>query len=845
MKPNRVFAISIKAIFGLGFALALLTFSVPPLAHAQSSETTLLSRLTPANGWQEVSKEGFSVTYKNTDPNSSYYNSTATCNFSAGGAVMQSTDISCSVTRPDGSTETEEQNIGAGTRVTTDASKDADGKLTSIGQSVDGANGSCSLVNPGEWGNCIVKAVAGAILTLANFLLATAGTLLNWVVVKTVFQFGSLIGNSPGMLVAWGILRDIGNMLLLFGFIFMGLATILNLQTFAVRKALPPLIIVAILMNFSLFAAEAVIDTSNALTTALYRQTNTTPCTGVLDGGTVTANDTTEIDTSCAVSYGIAGHIMQSTGLSSLFATSNAGFGQSVTVYLMLSLFATIGAVVLFATSIMLIIRVVVLSFIMVAAPIGFIGMAIPPMRRFASDWWRRLISQSFFAPVLFLLIFISLKITDSFTGVGDKTGLANQSLAGALMQPGSSTMGVVLVFTLVIGFLIASLVAAKSMGATGASVAVNGATRLVYGATTRGTNFMVGGSADRLRYLQQKYAPNSRVGKFANKRILTPLTSANLDMRRLPGVGKALSTAGAGDAAKPAEHATYADIRHQYQDFRSNKRGKERETAYRGRLADQNFEEAVHDAEAHDTDLQPDSKKYLNKLTTKQLEELHGIKEGVGVLARNLSPEQFENLMKSDKLSETEKEQLREGRYGHVKDMATTATTSGTPADSAKLKAALGGMSKKELENMPASVLLQDIVLNNLTDKQREDLGGSDKLSTSARAQVKQSNLVEKIKSDFQNVGAAGIIAGSGTSGIKYSDLTREQVAKLPKDVLTSRQIAQQFTPNVLMALQEEKGKFTPSDIQTIANHIKALGSGPAYDYVSGKDSPGKIFWS
>ncbi|MDB4991937.1 MAG: hypothetical protein JWL75_182 [Parcubacteria group bacterium] len=763
--------------------------------------------------------------------------------------------IVCTATHPDGTADSaQESSLFAGGGLTT-SHTDASGNTTAgagsknLGTRVDdavstGLSHAASGIGAAA-ADAVLKPVAIFILTLSNLLLGLAGSLLNWVVVKTVFNFGSLIGNSPGLLLAWGIMRDIGNMMLLFGFIFMGLATILDLQTFSAKKALPRLIIFAILMNFSLFAAEAIIDTSNALSSVMYTQANTDPC-GSVNGGVFGTGGGTTAD--CATSvfdYGIAGHIMQSTGLASLFKTNGGALNIALVTYIGLAIFSTIGAVVMFAASIMLVIRLIVLSFIIIAAPLGFAGMAIPPLRKLADKWWSHLLSQAFFAPVLFLLIFISLKVTDSFAGADTRN-----SLADALTSNSTSTMGIIMIFTIVIGFLIGSLLAAKSMGANGASFAINAGTRLTYGSLTRGTNLAIGGSATAARYFQQKYAPNSRVGRIANTRILTPLAGANLDMRRLPGFGKLLGAAGAGDAAKPSEHATFGDMKHKYQDIRDNKAGQERNRAYDQRVAAQKLED-----EAHAGALKPDSEKYLNKLSVKELEELHGIKTGVETLAQNLSPEQFEGLMKSDKLSALQKDNLRTGRYSNIAALSAAGDTSG-------LKKALGGMGKKDLENMPATTLMEANVLDSLTDKQRDDLGGSEKRSAQERVAIKASSKAEKAKGDYNEIferekstgasddaaaaaAGAAIVLGVGSSGTKFDELTREQIAKLPKEVLTSEAVAQKFSPNVLMALQEEKGKFTPSDIKKIAAHITKRGSGPAFDYINGKDSPGKIFWS
>ena len=58
-----------------------------------------------------------------------------------------------------------------------------------------------------------------------------------------------------------------------------------------------------------------------------------------------------------------------------------------------------------FAAVFLFITRCVVLAFLMVTSPIGFAGMAIPPLHEMATKWWDQLLKQSFFAPIFILLI--------------------------------------------------------------------------------------------------------------------------------------------------------------------------------------------------------------------------------------------------------------------------------------------------------------------------------------------------------------------------------------------------------------------------------------------------------
>ncbi|MDB5264983.1 MAG: hypothetical protein JWN64_554 [Parcubacteria group bacterium] len=396
---------------------------------------------------------------------------------------------------------------------------------------------SCSITNlvqcvlniPGV----IFSFLALIVLGISGILLAISGAVFNWVVIRTVFEFGTYFGSSAGTLIAWGVLRDIGNIVLLFGFIFMGIATILNtgaVEGYTAKKALPGLIIFAVLLNFSLFASQAVIDVANGFASVFTAQA----------GQNCIAGQSPE---ACS-QVGIAGAVMHAAGMDKIFSLSTIGsaFGDewknisqqpySYTIFLLcLSIFVTITAVVLLAGAIMLVIRVVVLSLLMVTSPIGFAGMAIPAFSEMAKSWWKALISQSFFAPVYLLLIFISLKLTE-----GLMQGKA--SLADALLQGNgvAGNMQVVLIFLIVIGFMVASLMAATKLGAAGAGYATKTAGGLAlgtYGFLGRRTLGAASNSvAQRIRTSEwaQNHPGQARLAyNFANKGATASYSARNL----------------------------------------------------------------------------------------------------------------------------------------------------------------------------------------------------------------------------------------------------------------------------------------------------------------------------
>jgi hypothetical protein len=342
------------------------------------------------------------------------------------------------------------------------ASASASQSATASAAATNGSGNTCSLT-AGNFNifSCMIQGLAYFIFQIAATVLGFVGLLFNWVVTVTVFEFGTYFANSPGMLAAWGILRDIGNIVILFGFIFMGIMMILDLDSFNVRKALPRLLIFAVLLNFSLFASEAVVDVANSLSSAFYVATNNTGnCSGAA-----------ALQSTCA-STGIAGSILTATGLSTIWNAGSPDLkklssSDSALPMLMLSLFLIIVSIILIAGTIMFFSRAVVLAFLLVVSPLGFAGMAVPMFQKQAAGWWNKLISEAFFAPVFLLLIFIGLKLANIIQPGGI-------SFADTVFNPNASNIGLIFLFVLVCSFMIAALVVARNMGAMGADFVMN-----------------------------------------------------------------------------------------------------------------------------------------------------------------------------------------------------------------------------------------------------------------------------------------------------------------------------------------------------------------------------------
>ncbi len=652
----------------------------------------------------------------------------------------------------------------------------------------------CILNIPGY----IFSALGFLLLTLSSIILGIAGTVFNWVVIRTVFQFALYFGTSAGMLVAWGVLRDIANIALLFTFIFVGIATILNtssVEGYTAKKALPQLIIFAVLLNFSLFATQAVIDVANGFSSVFATYAGQDKeCNQATSS---TAGGGQEL-AACA-NLGISSKILEAAGMHQIFPHGDqagelfkqaAGAPYSYTVMLiLLSLMVTVTAMVLLAAAIMLIIRVVVLSLLMVTSPIGFAGMAIPALHPIAKDWWHKLINQAFFAPLFLLMVFVSLKLVEGLqsgqASIADamlgNTGIAGQTAAG--------NMQVVVVFMIVIGFMIGALMVAQKMGAYGAGFATNAASAVVFGALTRGTNVIAGGASRAARIgIQKTGLGNTGIGKVAVNRVFRPIENANLDLRRTP-VSAILKAGGVTAGAKTAEHATFGDIRHQVIDRMDGKESRELEATYKAERATLNLEDNAH----HSTDgsLSADDAKHLQNMSSKQLEELHGIKTGVEALAQNLKQSQYDDLMKGDKLSPAEKSALKEARDKRFDSTQVNIAAPGQPRQMVdRAQRTLSGMKPQDVAALDGALLTKKdaagnlIVMRNLKASQLAAID-PDKLSISELAEIKnyiQANQAHPEVQAFHTIVGRGPVGpgGVGTRGTN-PNASRRWAGNLP----------------------------------------------------------------
>jgi len=308
--------------------------------------------------------------------------------------------------------------------------------------------------------------LGNTILWVPSQLLRVAGVLFNYVMEYTI-KFSSLLEETGVVNIGWKIFRDLSNLVFIFILLAIAIATILGIQNYGAKQLLVKVILVALLINFSLFTTKVIIDAANVFTVGFYN--------AILAGeGNTGITGAGEFD------KGVSSVFAGALNLQTIFrgndakALSKDEFGSNLNADNVL-LIALLGAILLIittfiflATSFLLMKRIVVLMFLMMISPLAFLGMILPATSGHSKQWWNMLFKEAFYAPVLMMFLWVVAKAitSDKFREIFSKP-VAKEGFAA--LATGGDKMVIIFNFILIIGLLLASLISASKLGASGA----------------------------------------------------------------------------------------------------------------------------------------------------------------------------------------------------------------------------------------------------------------------------------------------------------------------------------------------------------------------------------------
>lgn len=412
-----------------------------------------------------------------------------------------------------------------------------------------GGNSGCGWSRD-SWSLCLAWVFHALLVQTTGLFTYVAGQIFN---VAVGFGLDSKSFNVDIVEKGWVIIRDIANMSFIFVLIYIAVKTILNMAGSDTKGLIAKVIVVALLINFSLFFAKFVIDVGNILAIQFYDKISVGggAVTDISKGGKTFA-PTQVKDISGVVASGVnAQKLLQDKQFQEFFKKSDTSFFENLGVFFLLMLaFAVVNimlAFVFIAAAFQFIARVLGLWVVMIMAPAAFVAYIIPGWSKWSDRWWSELIRLTFYAPVFMFVFYIALLF---ITG-GQQSGgglLANVSQQIQAIRADGTTFGttaniIAVVFmnaAIVVGLLFAALKVASLMSTTLSTTIGGFIGKIGYGAG----GFAGRNTFGRLAYGlgQSRLFQGTSLGKFINRRALQPLATGSFDMRGAPlGLGGAL----------------------------------------------------------------------------------------------------------------------------------------------------------------------------------------------------------------------------------------------------------------------------------------------------------------
>lgn len=676
----------------------------------------------------------------------------------------------------------------------------------------------------------VVPGIAEILLKFASLLTGFAAIILNGVVYLTVVKISENYSNIPAIDTAWKTIRDLANMGFIFILLYAAIQTIIGVGK-DTQKLIVKVIVIAVLINFSLFFTKLIIDASNILAITFYDAIAPEALNAA--GG---FNWTQK---------GLSDAFMQHLSLQSLYKVAKISTGAVITTGIMGSIMLLVAAFVFFAVAILFIIRYVVLILVLILSPIAFLSFVLPQLEKYRSQWWEALSGQAFFAPIYFALTWVTLSvlggIMSSFgkisgTTAGGATALGNLAItgSGAVDSGGGGAFAMLINFIVIIVFLIVSLIIAKewankapggvskltswAMGAAGgATLGMAGR----FGRLAAGGATMSPGSA-KYKRLEAQSAEGGFMGAQARLRLATAdkLRTSSFDMRG-GRIGGALAGAGI-DAGKAQEGGYDADKKAVREFFErpgteSRKKRVERARKAQGELdimagvgpaaiplgtrtpAQQAAVDAMDRAITNASDKEIEAIVDSNRNLLRSQE-----------FANSISVKQLDALNKSDKFTEAEKDQLKGNRFAEI----NTALGHGG-AGAASVRQNIRRLSDTELEMINPAHLGNADFVSQMQPSQIDAINKSTKFTTAQKGNLRTSR-----RAPLMAAIAAGNVAGARAV---VREMGHKEVAGLDMVVLGNPTMLQVYTPQLLTRMIPE---MNSADIPTLRAAIIAAGA-------------------
>jgi len=319
---------------------------------------------------------------------------------------------------------------------------------------------SCGVFGDSTLEGCLKKGFYLLFHDIPALLLYVSAYLFN---VLISVSLSSDLFRSPFVGEAWGIVRDLSNIFFILILLYIAIRIILDMGGSEAKKMIGEVVIIALLINFSMFFTGVIIDSSNMLALVFYNKINVS---------TKNPDGTDRAYSPVGSEKDVAGGLMNSFDPTKMvgpdfFAQAKKQFNPNtgeqlpnnaseVPTGIILFIILLSGAVmcvaawVFFASGFFFLSRLIELWILIIFSPFAFMSSTVPKLSGVSDIGWKawldRLISSSFMAPIfMFFLYFIFMLIS-------------NKSVFGNLLPGGGDTSGPTGVIKMILGVLLPAI---------------------------------------------------------------------------------------------------------------------------------------------------------------------------------------------------------------------------------------------------------------------------------------------------------------------------------------------------------------------------------------------------
>lgn len=224
----------------------------------------------------------------------------------------------------------------------------------------------------GAIGNAIGKAIAAVTLGILSGIMLIAGLILNWAadpqVIRHPYTCLNIICNDPNsgpsiVGIGWPVMRDFADMMLIIALVAIAIGTALRIGEYQAKKALPRLLLIAFIINFTPVILGIIVDGANIVMKFFLKE--------------FSVSQLADTFVSQINSIGGTLNIFDPESWFSFFFK-----------LVFMALWVIIASIIFLLYAMLFLMRRVVIWILVILSPLAFVAWILPATRSFFNRWW-------------------------------------------------------------------------------------------------------------------------------------------------------------------------------------------------------------------------------------------------------------------------------------------------------------------------------------------------------------------------------------------------------------------------------------------------------------------------